>query len=499
MKKFVLIILFSLLISGTICAQEISELQKQAEAVDPAKEVAKARSLYLRAFYDYTKKGQTKQGVECAVKATSLYYKENLYHEAFELLRKIDQTINADEKASNSQKAAMHYLTSKERMQMYIKMKRKESAKEHLNAMENYAKQAGEESISDDLLYSKAIYFYTFGQNAEGNAVFKVMADKLTASKEYDKIDEVYQTLIANGRRSGNASMVAQTYDIYIVWKDSVNALKVADQIGALNKQIADHEATIADKDSSLGTRQAMIISLGILAAILAGVLVIGAFILLRYIVLTRKQKKTIELANETNALKAKFISNIAAHLEPSLKKLDTNNVNVKAMLEFSSHIQMLSDLENTPSDSIVLEETQVLPFCEGLVDQIRAKVKSGVNVTVNAQKMSVSINKEYVSHILLHLLENAANFAADGGTISLEFKKRSPHTFLFLVSDTGQVIPVEKRENLFKPFLEVRDLSTGDGLGLPICKKMAQKMNGDLEIDPNFTKGTRFILDLHV
>ena len=57
MKKFVLIILFSLLISGTICAQEISELQKQAEAVDPAKEVAKARSLYLRAFYDYTKKG----------------------------------------------------------------------------------------------------------------------------------------------------------------------------------------------------------------------------------------------------------------------------------------------------------------------------------------------------------------------------------------------------------------------------------------------------------
>ena len=137
MKKFVLIILFSLLISGTICAQEISELQKQAEAVDPAKEVAKARSLYLRAFYDYTKKGQTKQGVECAVKATSLYYKENLYHEAFELLRKIDQTINADEKASNSQKAAMHYLTSKERMQMYIKMKRKESAKEHLNTMEN--------------------------------------------------------------------------------------------------------------------------------------------------------------------------------------------------------------------------------------------------------------------------------------------------------------------------------------------------------------------------
>ena len=49
----------------------------------------------------------------------------------------------------------------------------------------------------------------------------------------------------------------------------------------------------------------------------------------------------------------------------------------------------------------------------------------------------------------------------------------------------------------MFKPFLEIRDLTTGDGLGLPICKLMAQKMNGDLDIDPKYTKGTRFVLDL--
>jgi len=51
----------------------------------------------------------------------------------------------------------------------------------------------------------------------------------------------------------------------------------------------------------------------------------------------------------------------------------------------------------------------------------------------------------------------------------------------------------------VFKPFLEIHDLTTGDGLGLPICKQMALKMNGDLDIDPQFTRGTRFILDLHV
>ena len=41
-------------------------------------------------------------------------------------------------------------------------------------------------------------------------------------------------------------------------------------------------------------------------------------------------------------------------------------------------------------------------------------------------------------------------------------------------------------------------DLTQGDGLGLPICKQMALKMNGDLTISEEFTKGTRFVLELH-
>ena len=170
----------------------------------------------------------------------------------------------------------------------------------------------------------------------------------------------------------------------------------------------------------------------------------------------------------------------------------------MKALLEFSNHIQTLSELENRDSSEIELEDTPVPAFCESLMDQIRDKVKSEVNLTVNASNMSAKINKEYVSHILLHLLNNAALYTPAEGTISLEFKKRGPHSYQFLVSDTGSGIPEEKREDIFKPFLEIRDLTTGDGLGLPICKQMALKMNGDLDIDPKFTKGTRFVLDLH-
>ena len=193
MKKVLFLFVNLLVCCAFVQAQEVqkSELQQKAEAVDPQKHIASARSLYIHAFNDYVNKGQIRQGVECAIKATALYYKEHYWKEAFDLLRRADQNIMARKDDAPSTKAALHYLVTKERMQMYMKLKKYESAKDHLAAMENQVKTASDENLSNDLLYNKAIFYYTFGQNAQGNAVFKEMANKLTAQKEYGKVDEV--------------------------------------------------------------------------------------------------------------------------------------------------------------------------------------------------------------------------------------------------------------------------------------------------------------------
>lgn len=102
------------------------------------------------------------------------------------------------------------------------------------------------------------------------------------------------------------------------------------------------------------------------------------------------------------------------------------------------------------------------------------------------------------MEHILLHLLQNAAEYTPAGGKIWLDFKKRGAHTHQFIVSDTGCGIAEEKRANIFKPFAEVKDLTKGDGLGLPICALIATRMNGSLTLDESYTKGARFILELH-
>jgi signal transduction histidine kinase len=472
-----------------------SKLHQQAESIDPKENIAKARFTYLNAFNDYASRGEMKLGTECATKAAALYYRENLYQEAFDLLRRVDQAISSSS-LNTPDRASCHYYVTKERFQMYMKMHRAEPAKEHLNAMATQAGLSSDENVKNDFLYNKTIYHYTFGQTTQGNAVFKEMVDKLTKSKEFDKVDEVYKTLIANGRKSNNATLVAQSYSNYIAWKDSTDAIKHADEIQALKDTIAKNEAEIDEKDSSLTTRWLFIVGLLILAGALTAVLLLGAVVLMRYIMQTKKQKKVIELANDSNALKAKFISNMSAQLEPTLKKLDSRQPEVKALLEFSKHVQTLSELENS-NEELEMEEVQLQQFCEELMNQIRGTEQSGVQLVVNAPKMSALIYRPYVSHILVHLLKNAAEYTPAEGKITIEFKKRGQHKIEFHVSDTGAGIPLEKREDIFKPFLEIRDLTKGDGLGLPTCKQMALKMGGDLNIDGEYTRGTRFVLEL--
>ena len=483
--------------SATALAEDVkkSQLHQQAESIDPKENIAKARSTYIHAFNDYANRGEIKLATECATKATAMYYRENFWQEAFDLLRRADQTISAS-KLTTPERAACHYWVSKERFQMYMKMHRAESAKEHLSAMDNQVNLSGDDALKNDLLYSKTIYYYTFGLTAQGNATFKEMVNKLTASKEFDKVDEVYQTLIANGRKSNNASLVAQSYSNYLAWKDSTDAIKHADEIKALKDQIAQNEAEIADKDSSLTMRWAVIIGLLILAGALAAALVLGGIVLMRFILQTRKQKKVIELANDSNALKAKFISNMSAQLEPTLKKLDNRQPEVQALLDFSKHVQTLSELENSDAEQ-EMEEVQVHQFCEEMMGQIQNAVQKDVQLVVNAPKMSAMIYRPYVSHILTHLLKNAAEYTPAEGKITIEFKKRGQHKIEFHVSDTGCGIAEEKREDVFKPFLEIHDLTKGDGLGLPTCKQMALKMGGDLNIDPEYIRGTRFVLEL--
>ena len=436
--------------------------------------------------------------MECGVNASALYHRENYYKEAFELLRGADMVVAAGEQKSGKPLPELRFRISKERLQMYIGLKNPARAKEQLARLEETAKASRNDSLNNDLLYTQANYYYTFGQNAQGDDAINRLIGKYKEQKNYAKVDECYKTLIGIARKANNAVLTARTYDKYILWTDSVKALTARDELNVLKQKYDESLATIQDKDDSLSAKQYIIIGLCVLAAILAAALVFGAIVLLRFIVLTRKQKKAISIANEHNELKTQFIRNISAQMEPTLDTLDASLPGVKALRGFSNHIQELSELESTLSEPYEMQEKNIATFCETVMDRMKGKTQEDVSLTVNAPKLNVKISPEHLERILLHLLENAAEYTPAGGKIWLDFKKRGAHTHQFIISDTGCGIPEEQRENIFKPFTEIKDLTQGDGLGLPICSLMATKMNGSLTLDSSYTKGARFVLELH-
>jgi signal transduction histidine kinase len=106
----------------------------------------------------------------------------------------------------------------------------------------------------------------------------------------------------------------------------------------------------------------------------------------------------------------------------------------------------------------------------------------------------------ERVTQILVNLLSNAIKFTPSGGHISAECSATADSVTI-RVSDTGIGIAAAKQENIFEPFIQLKegltDREGGVGLGLAISRDLARAMNGDLSVESIEGHGARFTLTL--
>ena len=125
--------------------------------------------------------------------------------------------------------------------------------------------------------------------------------------------------------------------------------------------------------------------------------------------------------------------------------------------------------------------------------------IKDGVEFKFNppCTELMVKTNSDRLSQILTHLLQNAAKFT-EQGSITLEYAlNESEQQIVYRVTDTGKGIPKDKQDFVFERFAKLDDFTQGTGLGLPICRLVAEKLGGSLLIDDSYTQGCRFILTL--
>jgi signal transduction histidine kinase len=230
---------------------------------------------------------------------------------------------------------------------------------------------------------------------------------------------------------------------------------------------------------------------------------------------------------NEVNQIKANFISNISHELRTPLAQVkgyialvtdgilgilnqDQNDAMCAATRALDRLETLIEDMIRfaTAARGELIVNASV--FCisdtiTSIVNRSAAKAaKASLTVTteIPPQPIYVHGDAEKLSWVLIQLLDNAIKFTPAEGKANVRLTADTPHrTVRVEVADTGIGIPVERIPELFQAFHQLDGSSTrkygGTGLGLALVREIVEAHSGQVNIESELGKGSRFWFEL--
>jgi len=230
-------------------------------------------------------------------------------------------------------------------------------------------------------------------------------------------------------------------------------------------------------------------------------------------IVMERERQRSTMLRSVAHDLRSPLTalsgeSNLLADRYDTLSDAERH----KLAVDMSEEIAWLTDLvENILSMTRISESQLVLQKQDEVIDDVVSEAVAHTERLIGARRLSVSLPHEVlcapmdgklVVQAIINLLENAARHTTPDAEISLSVVGDGKHIRI-TVSDTGKGVDERIRDRLFDPFAtldrggSVPDGQRGLGLGLPICRAIAEAHGGTIRAEDNVPHGARFILTL--
>jgi PAS domain S-box-containing protein len=256
---------------------------------------------------------------------------------------------------------------------------------------------------------------------------------------------------------------------------------------------------------------------------------VIGGSAIVRDIrALKQTQKELIEakeIAEKASFAKSEFLSRMSHELRTpmnailgfgQLLRLEIKNKNQKIeltevdyilnagkhLLELINEVLDLSRIE-TGALKVTLESVDLAKIIEETIGLIKPIADENsitiINNCHNQKNIYVMADGIRLKQIILNLLSNAIKYNRVNGTVTISYEIKDEKLKL-KISDTGIGISEENYEDLFKPFERLgaeKGEVQGVGIGLSICKKLVELLNGLIYFESEFGKGSTFIIEL--
>ena len=237
------------------------------------------------------------------------------------------------------------------------------------------------------------------------------------------------------------------------------------------------------------------------------------------YSILAQNFNKMAEELAGTETLRGDFISNVSHEFKTPIvsiqgfaKQLKKENLSEEKKQEYidiiiseskrltnlSSNILMLSKLENqqiiTDKTSFSLDE-QMRNCILLLEKQWTAK---DISFDIDMQEIQYTTNAEMLSQVWVNIIGNAIKFSPEGSSIRVKLFKEGD-VITAEITDRGIGMDQQTISHIFERFYQGdrAHASEGNGLGLPLVKRIVELCNGNIRVESQYGKGTNFIVTL--
>ena len=241
-----------------------------------------------------------------------------------------------------------------------------------------------------------------------------------------------------------------------------------------------------------------------------------------------RELEKSAKEAKKANIAKTEFLQrmshdirtpingicgmiNVADHYADNMEKQTECRAKIKEashlLLELINEVLDMSKLE---SDEVVLEE---IPFnLNSIFEEILGVIEhmaAEQNIRIIWEEKEVTHwnligSPVHVKRILMNILSNAVKYNKENGYVyiscrEIPSKQTAMTTLEFVCRDTGIGMAEAFQKRIFEPFAQEhagsRTKFAGTGLGMPITKKLVEKMGGTISFESKEGTGTTFVI----
>ena len=114
-------------------------------------------------------------------------------------------------------------------------------------------------------------------------------------------------------------------------------------------------------------------------------------------------------------------------------------------------------------------------------------------------RKLSMDSYPGSLGQVLTNLVTNAINYTPDGGKVTVVLRELADSRAEICVEDTGVGIPEHMLNEVFQPFFRGDNITArGTGLGLNITRQIVELHGGEIAVESELDKGSRFYVRLN-